>query len=204
MKNQIKIISLILLVALISGCSVYKTVMNVSRLKYKLNNVSNITVAGVNVAGKLRVADFSLRDGMSLTAAFSRGSLPISFTLNIAAVNPNNGTGGYARTDATIKAFPYRLLIDGKEILSGNLSSPVSVPGTGEAVIIPVSISFDLFKSFKDKGYEGILNLAMNIAGLGNTPTTVQLYVKPTIKTVIGDLTPPSEIKVIEKEFTKQ
>ncbi len=204
MKTNIKIFIVILFAGIISGCSIYKTVMNVSRLKYRLSSVSDITVSGVQIAGKNRVSDFSIKDGMNLTQSFSRGSFPISFTLNIAAVNPNDGTGGYARTDATIKSFPYRLLIDNKEVLTGNISSPISVPGTGESTNIPLSISFDLFRTFRDKGYEGILNLAMNIAGLGTKPTTVQLYVKPTINTVIGDLTPPSEIKVVEQEFSSR
>lgn len=204
MKSTVKYFLFSFLIIVISGCSIYKTMMNVSRLKYRLNDVSNISVSGISIAGKTRISDFSPRDAMNLTAAFGKGSLPISFTLNIAAVNPNDGTGGYARTDASIKAFPWRLVIDGKEILTGNITSPVMVPGTGEQVIIPLSISFDLIKNFKDKGYEGIINLALNIAGLGGGNTNVQLFVKPTINTVIGDLTPPSEIKVVEKEFSSQ
>lgn len=204
MQRSYKYFLVSFLIILVSGCSIYKTMMNVSRLKYRLNNVSGITVSGISISGKNRIADFSTRDAMSLTAAFTKGSLPISFTLNIAAVNPNDGTGGYARTDATIKAFPYRLVIDNKEILSGNLSSPVVVPGTGEQVVIPLAINFDLIKTFRDKGYEGILNLALNIAGLGGGTTNVQLFIKPTINTIIGDLTPPSEIKVIEKDFSAQ
>ena len=67
--------------------------------------------------------------------------MPATFTLNVNALNPNDGTGGYPETNATIVAFPWRLMINNKETVTGDIGSPFSVPGTGEAAVIPIQIN---------------------------------------------------------------
>lgn len=185
------------------SCSVYQTLANIARLQFKLNNISNFSIAGIQLSNKKSIRDFNALEAVKLTAAFANGNLPATFTLNIDAVNPNDGKGGYPKTNATLKAFPWRLLLQDKETISGDLSSPVTVPGTGESTIIPLGISIDLYKFFKDKGYEELINLALNIGGNGGNPSNVALLAKPTITSAIGDLTYPQEIKIVSYQFTK-
>lgn len=187
---------------LFAQCSVYKSMMNISRLKFSLNGVQNVYIAGVSLQGKNKVQDFSILEIAAVTSSLAQGRLPIEFVLNVVAVNPNDGKGGYPRTDASLKSFPYRLVVDNKEILSGNISSPVSIPGTGEQSLIPLTIGFDLVQSFRDNNYQSLINLALNIAGKSNTPSTIALYAQPTVNTILGDLTYPGELKIIEKEFS--
>lgn len=197
-------IPLCILLALTNiSCSVYQSIVNISRLKFKINSVNNFSIAGVQLSNKRSIQDFTALEGLKLTAAFANGSLPSSFTLNIDALNPNDGKGGYPKTNATIKAFPWRLLLQEKETISGNLGSPVTVPGTGESIIIPLGISIDLYSFFRDRGYNDLLNLALNIGGAGGDPSKVALYAKPTITSSIGDLTYPQEIKIVNYEFSK-
>ena len=132
MKKIFLILSIFLL--LTQSCGVYKTYVNLSRLKFRLGNTNNILVAGIQVQGKNKLSDFGAMDILSLTSAFSRGVIPITFTLNVEAKNPNDGTGGYAKTNATIQSLPYRLVIDNKEVISGNIGNPVS--GSSPAVAI--------------------------------------------------------------------
>jgi len=40
-----------------------------------------------------------------LTAAIAKGSLPATFSINVEAVNPNDGKDGYPRTDINIQKF---------------------------------------------------------------------------------------------------
>lgn len=195
---------LILLLALTNiSCSVYQTMVNLSRLKFKINNVNNFSIAGVQLANKRSIRDFSSLEALKLTAAFANGSLPASFTLNIDALNPNDGKGGYPKTNATLKSFPWRLLLQDKETISGGLNSPVTVPGTGESIVIPLGISIDLYSFFRDKGYNDLINLALNLGGAGGDPSKVALYAKPTVTSAVGDLTYPQEIKIVSYEYTK-
>lgn len=200
-----KILYLLFVVTILSSlsCSVYETIVNLSRLQFKLGNVNSFLLNGVSISDKAKLDDFSAFDIIKLSTAVVQGSLPVSFTLNVEAKNPNDGTGGYKKTDATLKSFPWRLNLDDKEILTGNISSPVSVPGTGNATIIPIQISVDLVKLFKDQGYESLINLALNLGGKGGSSSKLTIYAKPTVTSPLGDITYPGELKIVNVEYTK-
>ena len=143
MKKIIFIFSVIIVFSNIS-CSVYKTIVNVSRLKFKLGTVNNFTINGVSLEGKTSVRDFNPFEVLKITSAFANRSFPISFLINVEAKNPNDGTGGYPRTDIMLKSFPWNLYIDDKETISGNINNSVSLPGTGEITNIPIRVDIDL------------------------------------------------------------
>jgi hypothetical protein len=158
----------------------------------------------VNISNKRSINDLSAIEAVKLTASFINRSMPVSFIVNISAVNPNNGTGGYPSTNATIVSFPWRLLIDGKETITGDISNPVTVPGTGQETIIPIRISFDLYKFFNNKDYEGLINLAMNLSGNSTgTSSSITMYARPTVATAIGNISYPQEVKIVNLEYSK-
>lgn len=184
------------------SCSAYETFVNISRLKFKLGEVNGFQLNGVNISNKRKLEDFSPAEILRISSAVAQGTLPVSFTLNVNAKNPNDGTGGYPRTNATLKDFPWRLFIDAKETISGGLGAPVSVPGTGEETIIPFQMSLDLVRFFKDEGYQSLINLALNIGGYGSQPTELALYAQPTVATTLGDIRYPNEVKIVSYEYT--
>ena len=197
-----KIFLLISVIFLITSCSVYQTIVNLSHLQFKLGKVDNFQLGGIDISGKSKLEDFNFQDLLKLTKAFSSGSLPASFILNVEAKNPNDGTGGYKKTDASIKSFPWRLLINDKETVSGNIGQPVLVPGTGEITQIPLTINVDLIALFKDKGYEELINLALTLGGKKGSSSKLTLYASPTVSTSLGDIKYPGELKIVDKEFT--
>jgi hypothetical protein len=87
-----------------SSCSMYETMVNLSRLKFKLGDVVNFTVGGINITNKRSVSDFSSVEVLKLTSALTSGKLPASFTLNVEAKNPNDGTGGYPSTNVSLSS----------------------------------------------------------------------------------------------------
>ncbi|MBA4250973.1 MAG: hypothetical protein C0425_05390 [Chlorobiaceae bacterium] len=200
-----KIIFLAIFVSLLfSSCSVFQTFVNISRLQFKIDGANNISVAGVSVQNKISISDFNAMDILKFTTSITRGTLPITFILNVEARNPNDGTGGFARTDATLKAFPYRLVVDNVEVFSGDITSAVVIPAAGQSSIIPIQISFDLVESFRNRGLDGLINLAINIAGLGGgNSTNISLYAKPVVGTPIGNISYPKEIKVVDMSFSE-
>lgn len=182
-------------------CSVYETFMNIARLKFKLGQTNNFLLCGVQISNKSKLSDFKAMDLLNISSSFAQGSLPVSFTLNIEANNPNDGKGGYPKTNASIKSFPWRLLIDNKETISGNISSPVSIPGTGETEIFPLQINMDLVPFFKEKSYESLVNLVLNIGGYGRSSSKITLYAKPSVSTSLGTINYPEELKITSLEF---
>ena len=195
----------ILLSLMLSGiqCSVYETLTNLSRLKFKVGTVNGFQISGIPFSGKSKLSDFNPLDLLKISSAFAQGSLPASFILNVEAKNPNDGTGGYKKTDATLQNFKWRLFLDEKETVSGDIEQPVTVPGTGDVTTIPLRINIDLMKFFKDKGYESIINLALALGGAQGSSTKISLYATPTVSSMLGNITYPGELKLVDYEFSK-
>ncbi len=182
------------------SCSVLKQIENISRLKFKLDSIESFTIMGINISNKNSVRDFNVLDAAQFLNGITRGSLPVSFNLYIDALNPNDG-GGYPRQDLDIVDFKWKLFIDEKETIAGNISNPISVPGRGEATRFPIGINFDLYKFFSERGYDGLIDLALKLGGLGGNPHRVTLKAKPTVKSMFGNITYPGEIDIIDREF---
>jgi hypothetical protein len=181
-----------------------RAMTNLSRCKFKLDSIGSFELMGVGLSDKAKLSDFSLRDGARLAAAFVKGGLPASFTLNVAAVNPNDGTGGSTQAAATMTSFAWTLILDNTTTINGNIVDPIVIPGTGQQTIIPLKMDLDLAQFFKEKGYESVANLALALGGVGGSPARVTLKAKPTIKTDLGNITYPGEISIIDKEFRAQ
>jgi len=190
------------MVFVLASCSVYETFVNLTRLQFKLDKVSNFELNGVNLSNKKAISDFSPQEILNISGMFATGKFPVSFVLNVDAKNPNDGTGGYKSTDATIQSFPWRLLIDDKETISGNISQPISVPGTGEVTIIPITIQMDLIEFFQNEGYQSLINLALTLGGENGSTSKLTLYADPVVKTPLGNISYPGEVKIVDYSFT--
>ena len=157
---------------------------------------------GINISNKKSISDFNATELLKLTSVITSGKLPASFTLNVEAKNPNDGSGGYPKTDATLKAFPWKLEIDNVETISGDIGSPVSVPGTGEVTNIPLTMNLDLIEFFGNKGLDNLVNLALALGGQEGSSSKLTLYATPTVSSPLGDIKYPGELKIVDQSFT--
>ena len=193
-KKNILLISLLAL--FLSSCGVYETVSNLTRLQFKVNSYNNFRVAEVALQDKESIDDFSPIDYVKLTGAFIRRQLPFSFMINVEAKNPNDGSGGFPATEITLESFPFRVLLDDKEVLVGNISEPLTIPGVGTDKIIPINIEIDLIKFFKDKSFEELADFVLAVGGKDSAHSRISLYAKPVLGTPIGTIEYPKEIKI--------
>ncbi|MDT8322571.1 MAG: hypothetical protein RRA94_00565 [Bacteroidota bacterium] len=199
---------LLLALLMLTSCTALKDMQqamtNLSRCKFKLDAVNNFQLMGIRLSDKKKLSDFSLTDGVQLTRAYTSGVFPASFTLNVAAVNPNDGTGGTPKTAATLTSFAWTMIIDDKLTISGDISEPITIPGSGQTAIIPLQMNLDLAKFFKDRGYESVVNLALALGGVNGSPSRITLRATPRLRTSFGDITYPGAIDIIDKEFRAQ
>ena len=175
-----------------------EAITNLSRCSFKVESVSNFSLAGISLGNK---SSYSIADGLTLAASFARNEFPASFTLNVAAVNPNDGTGGTPSSAATLTRFAWTLLIDNTETIRGDIAEPFTIPGTGQQSIIPLTMSLDLFQFFRNRGYESIINLALALGGVNRTTSSITLRARPTIDTRFGPINYPEEITIVDREF---
>lgn len=183
--------------AIFQSCGTLNALAGLSRLQFKLDNVTQVRLAGIDITNKRSVSDLSVMDGINLVNAFRTGKFPLTFTLNVATRNPNERTANLSTIE--LVEFPWRLLIDGRETISGGITNSVAVPSGGETRNIGLGVSVDLKQFFAEKGYDDIINLAMAVAGQG--AAKLQLKAQPTMGTTLGRIRYPSELTIVNTEF---
>lgn len=184
----------------LTSCAQLNSLLGLTRVQFKLQDAVNVNLAGINMTGKKSMSDITVMDGLNLGKAFATGKFPLTFTLNVAAKNPNQkDPKSNISNTFSLQEFPWRLLIDNKETITGGIASPVSLPDGGTTTIIPLQISVDLKQFFANKGYEDMANLAIALAGDGES--RLELRAKPTISTPIGNMTYPKELNIVSAEF---
>jgi hypothetical protein len=208
MNKHLNVKSLILictLFLLFSSCANIKKItqalINMKKLEFKLEKINDFKLNNINLNNKKGISDFSMTDGLNLVQLFNSKKLPTEFVLNVAAINPNDGTKGTEKTSSTIQNLNWNLYIDDKLTVSGDIDKPIDIPATGQSTIIPIKIKLDLFEFFGQRGYNDLINLALALGGVNGSTSRVKLDVKPTVTTPLGAITYPGRITVIDKEF---
>ena len=181
-----------------AGCDVLEQASQVamlSKCEFRLATLTNTTIAGVNVQNKNSYKDLTVMDVARVSGAYAAGNLPLSFTLNVEAKNPNSKAAGMSKLD-------WILMIDDLEVLTGITEQRVTIPANGGTAILPMELKLDLMQVLNTKNVESLANFGMNLAGVGNRPTRVALKAKPTIYVGSTPIAYPNYI-TIRTEFTK-
>jgi hypothetical protein len=197
--KKIIFISVVTLLML-SSCSIYNTITNFSKLKFKLDSVNDYTIAGIPVSEKSQLKDFNALQIIKLSSEFASGKLPVSFKLNVEVKNPNKAESG-SGVDITLKEFPWTLYIDDNETISGSIGSPVLIPGGIETEIIPLEIRLDLMQFFSNKNFDSLLNLALKLSGGESSSSSIKLVASPKLGTPIGEIQYPEPITIVNHTF---
>jgi hypothetical protein len=196
---------LVLALLLLESCATLgelaRTISSLRRLQFRLDGVSDFSLAGVKISGREQLRDFSVADGLRLLNAFRSRRLAASFLLNVEALNPNDGSGGTTRTVSTLTRFDWRLLIDDQPTISGGIDRPIEIPGTGQTSVIPLRLELDLYEFFGSRGYEELIDLALALGGKRGDISRVALDARPFVSTPLGEISYPERITIVSKEF---
>jgi hypothetical protein len=174
---------------------------DIKAVKFKLYGVSDFALMGIRLADKSSISSFSAGDAISLGAGVLNKSMPSTFTVNVAAYNPNSGTGNTKKTDCTLASLKWRMLIDDVQTIDGVVSTPVTIPSAGTQVIIPLKMNLDLYKFFASKSYENVAKLALALGGSKKDLTRLKIVATPSVKTSFGNIDYPGEITIVDKEY---
>ncbi|MDR2126009.1 MAG: LEA type 2 family protein [Prevotellaceae bacterium] len=176
MKKIKLFLGFILLAALVS-CSALQSALQIVNCKYDIEGVANPAIAGVSLNNIKNLNQIKAMDLVKLTAAFATKNFPLSLTINIKATNPGN-------IAATVQRIDWAIDLEQKEILNGAINQSISVPANGGSTIIPVSVGTDMLQLFSGETKDNLLNLALNIANVGESSSKISIRIKPTV--VIG------------------
>jgi hypothetical protein len=209
MSQRSRVIGLVVVVLAgflaLQSCATFQqmaaAMSNLRRLQFRLAEVTDFTLMGINLSRKSSLSDFNALDGLRLAQAFATKRFPAELVLNIEARNPNDGTGGSPQTVSTLTSLESRLLIDGTPTVTGNIERAIEIPGTGQSSIIPIRMSLDLYEFFGQKGYEGVMNIALALGGMRRDPARIALDAQPRVTTPFGPITYPGRLTIISHEF---
>jgi hypothetical protein len=181
------------------GCTAVDTLTNLKRLQFKLGSVNNFQAAGVNLSNLSSFSQIGILDIANLTANVSQGRLPVGFTLNLLAKNPNTA-GGSANSSSLLSRMEWNLYIDDTPTINGVMNN-ITVPGTGQETVIPMAISMDLLQYIRGQGIENLINLALAIGGRNGSSSRLSLRAKPTMEIFGIPITSP-EITIVSHTFS--
>ncbi len=194
MKN-IKYVLILILSITCGSCEVLQQATELTsfvQCKFKLNNIENLKVAGVDIQGIKSVSDLDIFDAAKLTAALSSNEFPLSFILNIQVKNPN-------QKQAAMNRLNWQLFIDETEITEGVVTQRLEIE-PNQIGNLPLQLNVNLKDVFAKESGSSLLNLAFNLVGSGNQPTNISLRAKPTILVANREVVYPGYI-TIKNEF---
>jgi len=164
----------VIAILFIFSCGQIKEFTNLLTCDFRLASAENITLGGVNVQKIKSFNDLTLVDGAKLLAFVTSGSLPLNFTLNVEARNPN-------KEKAALSKLDWIALIDDTEIAQGTTAKRVEINPNGGTGNFPIQINADLVKLLSGQSGKNIVNFALNLVDAGNRSTRISLKAKPTI-----------------------
>lgn len=173
------IIVLISVSFMFNSCSFLKEISTLGKCEFRMTTLENPELAGIDVSHVRSYGDIGISDLAILTASIIRGELPLSFTLNIEARNPNPAM-------AALNKLEYLAFIDDVQVASGTLTQRIEIPANGGITNIPLSLNTDLIDILEKDSRQSLVNFGLNLADAGKRPTRVSLKVKPTI--LVGGL----------------
>ena len=176
-KSLLNIVTILVIGLILNSCSFLKEVTAFGKCDFRVTTLENPRLAGVDVSDINQFSDIPFSDMGVITASILRGSLPLNFTLNIEARNPNPAT-------AAMNRLEYIAMIDDVEIATGSLNQRVEIPANGGVTTIPLQLGTDIFELLQGESRQALVNFGLNLADAGNRPTRVGIKVKPTI--IIG------------------
>lgn len=169
---------------LLSSCATLQQGIDLTSVKFSLDRVSSVRVAGIDLMNVRSVDELNVFQLARATLAVSREQLPLDLTLHLKTENPMIN-----QVAATLVRMDWTLMLDGRETISGTLNERVTIPA-GEVQIIPLTLRLNMFEYFNERSAVDMLDLALAFAGAGGSiPEGVALKIRPTIETPFGPIT---------------
>lgn len=181
---------------LLSSCDIinqlasqFSSVANLANCEFALKNVSNVSVAGVNVKN-LTQGNLSATDVVKLVAAYQTKQVPLSLDVNMDVTNPT-------KTEAAMTALDWILAIDGTDIANGVNSKSYTIKPSA-TTMVPLPVSTDLGQLFSKQGLDALKNFASSFTSDG-TSSKVGLRVKPSLSVGTTQVPFPNYITLEKK-----
>jgi hypothetical protein len=184
------LILVLVLIGLAAGCATLKEVAALRHVDFHIDHVSDMNLAGIDLTRVHSYQDLGYLDVAKLGVVVATGELPLEFLLHVRADNPASNP-----VAARLVKMEWMLFLRDRQTISGVFDENLVIP-PGEPTDVPIVIQLDLLEFF-DESAKDLVDLALAVAGWGDTPRDISLRVTPTIDTPLGPIRYPEPITVV-------
>jgi len=153
-------LALLFLTLSFSSCSLFKQAKEYERFvhsRFAVRDVKVLSIAGIDVSQKGNISDLDFGQMITLGLRFVKGDLPSVIKLTVQGQNT-------ADEVAAISGMDWLLQAKSDTLATGVLNQPVTIP-SGEAVLFPVKVNFNLSKLLKSGSLDQMLKLVLGDGG---------------------------------------
>lgn len=158
-----------------SSCGSKDELMSLSKCEFRVVDAENITAGGVPIEGVTRLEDLNPMQLISLGMQAESGTLLLSMHILVEIRNPNKEV-------AALNKAEWILIVDDKQLASGVYEERVEIPPRNGTAIAKVPVSANLVELLEGDTEEALINLALNLANIGEQPSRILFRVKPYIR----------------------
>ncbi|RMF60459.1 MAG: hypothetical protein D6746_06880 [Bacteroidetes bacterium] len=174
----------------LTGCQTLREIASLREVRFSLDRVSNVRLAGIEVDRIRSYEDLGPLDVARLMAALTRQEVPLEFEVHLLAENPPDNA-----VQARLVRMDWTLFLDDTETISGRFEDPVVLP-PGEPTPVVFGVGLDLLDFF-DRSARDLVELALALSGQGGQTKRISLKATPTIDTPLGPMRYPQPITII-------
>jgi hypothetical protein len=180
---------LLVLAALLAGCSTMRGVGALGDLDVELDRVTAVKIAGMPLDHVKSGDDVSLDLLGKVGYATLLGNTILEADVVVRATNPPSSA-----VAAELLRMDWTLLLDGRDAVSGTVDRRYTIR-PGQTAKVPVHVAVDL-SDVLGRQATTLLRLGMALAGTGDSPVDVSLQVVPVLGTPLGGLALPVPITI--------
>jgi LEA14-like dessication related protein len=171
-----KLIALVAVCLICVSCDVMNQVAETANLvrkcKFSLDNVQNVTLAGINLKN-INTSSLTATNVAKLGAALLTKNLPLNMTVNVGIQNPTT-------KPASLNAMDWKVAIDNVDRVSGTTNKKVSVPSKSKTAM-PLSFNINTYDVFSKDGISAVKNFVSSFSQKDATSSRVAIKVNPTV-----------------------
>lgn len=198
--KKVLIVSTLSLCVMLTSCEALsgladqiKGIANLANCEYSLNNVSNVSVAGVDVK-KVAGGQIGVSDVAKLAASIINKQIPLAMDFNVGIKNPT-------QTNAQLNTMDWIVNVQNTQLAQGTTNRNYTI-NAGRTSTVPLNVSTDMYRIFSKDGVESLKSFAGSFKSDG-TSSKVGIKVRPTLNVGSYALKTPNYI-TIEKNIGKK
>lgn len=173
----------------LTSCATLGQIGALRNVEFSLRGVSDVRVAGIDLAGVRSFGDLSFPDAATLASAVRDRDLPLDLDLIVQAENPTDNVA-----DARLVQLDWTFFLEGRETVSGRIDDEIVLP-RGVPTRVPVGVRLNLVDFFEGNA-EDLFELARSLAGAGGATKEIAVEALPTVRTDLGPIRYPGPIRL--------